>query len=822
MLKTISAIVCMLLSTYSYSQYHIRGVVRDSKNHPLPGASVSIPDIKLHTATDQFGQFKFQRIPAGDYNLTITFIGFTKKEQAVSVTDNSDVTIVLEEAPIISDAVVVNATRATDKTPTTYTTVEKQQIQQQNFGQDLPFLLNWTPSVVTTSDAGAGVGYTGIRIRGSDQTRINVTINGIPYNDAESLGSFWVNISDIASSSQSIQIQRGVGTSTNGAGAFGATLNLQTNARNDHAYADVINAYGSFNTRRHTFNFGSGILNDHWSFEGRVSKIASDGFIDRASSNLSSYYFSGGYQTEKTLLKAVFFGGKERTYQAWYGVPESRLNNDNEAMLTTAMNEGWNDIQTDNLLHSNSRTFNPYLYKNQVDNYQQDNYQLHFSHQFSGAFTWNTSLHYTPGKGYYEEYRYDDDIESYGLNNIIIDDDGVAADNDTISTMDLIRRRWLDNDFYGFTYSLNYDKNIWNVVLGGGWNRYTGDHFGELLWAEYAPFPHEYKYYFNDSDKRDFNTYLKTNIQLSDRINAFVDLQYRRITYRARGIENEQQEIDVDADFNFFNPKAGLTVTLSDHEQLYGFFGLSNREPVRNDFVDFLGNNPKHEKLQNLEVGYRKTGKNYGLNLNYYLMNYKDQLVLTGELNDVGANIRTNAGESYRMGIEAESAIRLSGKFQWNVNFTLSRNKISNFTEVIEDYGDNFDEFNVIENTYKDTDISFSPNIIAGSQLRYLPFTGAEVALMSKYVGKQYLDNTQNENRTIDAYFVNDIRLSYSWKPAFMKEINFSFLINNVFDKLYESNGYTWGYRAGTTEYRENYYYPQAGRNFMGMITLRF
>lgn len=812
----------MLLSSYCYSQYIVSGVVRDARSRPLPGASVSISDLKQQSVTDQFGQFKFERVPSGNQTLVITFIGFRKKEETIVVSKNTEVQLALEEAPVISEAVVVSATRATDKTPATHTTIEKQDIQQQNFGQDLPFLLNWTPSIVTTSDAGAGVGYTGIRIRGSDQTRINVTINGIPYNDAESLGSFWVNISDIASSSQSIQIQRGVGTSTNGAGAFGATLNLQTNTRNDHAYADFVNAFGSFNTRRHTFNFGSGLLNDHWSFEGRLSKIASDGFIDRAFSDLSSYYFSGGYQTEKTLVKAVMFGGKERTYQAWYGVPESRLNNDNEAMLITAMNEGWNDIQTENLLQSNSRTFNPYQYKNQVDNYQQDNYQLHFSHQFTEAFTWNTSLHYTPGKGYYEEYRYDDKIESYGLNNIIIDDDGSTTDNDTIKTMDMIRRRWLNNDFYGFTYSLNYDKNIWNIVLGGGWNRYDGDHYGELLWAEYAQFPHEYRYYFNNGDKRDFNSYLKTNIQLSNKVNAFIDLQYRRVTYKAKGIENEQEPVDVDADFNFFNPKAGITVTISDHQQLYGFFGMSNREPVRNDFVDFPGNNPKPEKLQNLEVGYRRTGKNYGLNLNYYLMNYKDQLVLTGQLNDVGANIRTNAGESYRMGVEVESALRLTNQLQWNFNFTLSRNKIQSYTEVIEDYGNNFDEYNLIRNTYKSTDISFSPAIIAGSQLKYLPFRGAEIALLSKYVGKQYLDNTQNENRAIDAYFINDIRLSYSWKPSFMKEINFSFLINNVLDNMYESNGYTWGYQAGATTYRENYYYPQAGRNIMGMLTLRF
>jgi iron complex outermembrane receptor protein len=824
MLRTVSAAVLMLLSFHSYAQYTVSGVVRDAKtNQVLPGASVMLEESKQQTASDQFGRFRFDKIRSGKYSLNTSFIGYTKKVESIAVESSAvDVVIALEQTSILTEAVVVNATRATDKTPTTFTTVEKQDIQQQNFGQDLPFLINWTPSVVSTSDAGAGVGYTGIRIRGSDGTRINVTINGIPYNDAESLGTFWVDVPDIASSSQSIQIQRGVGTSTNGAGAFGATINLQTNIQNDRAYAEVVNAVGSFQTRKHTFSFGSGLLNGHWSFEGRVSKINSNGFIDRAAADLSSYYFSGGYQTDNTLLKAVIFGGKERTYQAWYGVPESKLNNDNEAMLTTAMNEGWNEAQTENLLNSNRRTFNPYTYQNQVDDYRQDHYQLHFSHQFSDAFTWNTALHYTPGKGYYEEYRYDQDLADYGLKNIIIDDDGNATDNDTISSVDLIRRRWLENDFYGFTYSLNYDKNNWNTVLGGGWNRYDGDHFGEILWADYSVAPHEYRYYLNNGDKRDFNTYLKTNLQVSTKINAFIDLQYRRVTYRALGIENTQNEIDVDAEFNFFNPKAGLTIAMSGGQQLYGFIGLSNREPVRADFVDFPGNKPESEKLTNVEIGYRHAGKNHSLNINYYHMAYKDQLVLTGQLNDVGASIRRNAGESYRMGLEVESALRLSNHFQWNANFTISRNKIKSYTELLEDYGENFDEFNVIQQEYNDTDISFSPSLIAGSQLKYLPFAGAEVALLTKYVGRQYLDNTQNEERAIDPYLVNDIRLSYTWKPSFIREISFSFLVNNILDEVYESNGYTWGYLAGSTEYRENYYYPQAGRNFMGMISLRF
>ncbi|HEX8037874.1 MAG TPA: TonB-dependent receptor, partial [Chryseosolibacter sp.] len=695
-------------------------------------------------------------------------------------------------------------------------------IAEQNFGQDVPFLLNWTPSVVTTSDAGTGIGYTGIRIRGSDPTRVNVTINGIPYNDSESLGTFWVDIPDIASSAQSIQIQRGVGTSTNGAGAFGGTINVQTNVRRDDPYAEVTNAVGSFNTRRHSMSFGTGLLNDHFVVDGRISKIYSDGFIDRASSDLRSYYFSAGYYSDRTLLKAIIFGGKERTYQAWYGVPESRLNNDAEAMLVTAMNEGWNAAQTDNLLTSDSRTFNPYTYKNQVDDYQQDHYQLHFSHRASDAVTLNAALHYTPGRGYYEEYRYDNELADYGLDNIIIDDDGNAADNDTITSTDLIRRRWLDNDFYGFTWSVNYDIHNWNVIAGGGWNRYDGDHFGEILWTEAGAVAHEYRYYFNRADKRDLNAYVKANYQFTERLNGFADLQYRKIGYAVAGTENELNDISIDANFNFFNPKAGLTFAVTDRSQLYASYAVANREPVRDDFLDFKGNTPEPERLKNLEVGYRGTRDRSTFQLNYYLMNYTNQLVLTGEVNDVGAFVRTNAGKSYRMGIEMQGMAKITDQLIWNGNVTLSRNRIREYRELLEDYGADFSGYALVEKTFKDTDIAFSPSVIAASALSFLPFRNAEIALLSKYVGKQYLDNTSDDSRSIDPYVVNDLRLSYKWQPSFLREVDFSFLAANILNEEYESNGYTWGYLAGPTEYRENYYYPQAGRNFMAMISVKF
>jgi iron complex outermembrane receptor protein len=796
-------------------------VVRDAEtNESLINATVQLKETQI-SITDPFGRFRFRNVPAGQAVLLVSYIGYKDHEQTLDISADAALEVKMEPASIVTDAVVVRATRATGKTPTTFTNITREKIEAQNFGQDVPFLLNWTPSVVTTSDAGTGIGYTGIRIRGSDPTRINVTINGIPYNDSESAGTFWVDIPDIASSAESIQVQRGVGTSTNGAGAFGATINLQTNLKRDEPYAEINNALGSFNTRKHTFSFGTGLINDHFAVDGRLSKIFSDGFIDRAFSDLQSYYFSGGYYTEKTMLKAVLFGGKERTYQSWYGVPESRLRNDTEAMLVTAMNEGWNEEQTNNLLQSGSRTFNPYLYDNQVDDYKQDHYQLHFSHQPVSALTINAALHYTPGKGYYEEYRYENDFADYGLPNLIIDDDGGVSDNDTVYTTDLIRRRWLDNDFYGFTWSVNYDVNDWNIIAGGGGNRYDGNHFGEILWASQGTVPPEHPYYFNNGDKRDLNTYLKVNYQISEKLNVFADLQVRKISYEVSGTENDLRQLDVEAKFNFFNPKAGLTYSLSDKSQLYASYAVANREPVRDDFLDFEGSSPEHETLKNLEIGYRGSGRTHMFHANYYLMSYTNQLILTGELNDVGAFIRTNAGKSYRMGIELQAMLRISDKLFWNANLTLSRNKIKDYKEIMEDYGPEFSGLDLVEKSFINTDIAFSPALIAGSSLSYSAIKNADITLLTKYVGKQYLDNTADDARSIGAYIVNDLRLNYSWHPAFVKEIKFSFLVNNIFNEAFESNGFTYGYLAGPTEYRENFYYPQAGRNFMGMIGIK-
>ncbi len=804
-----------MLSLQAMAQINVRGVVRDAKTkEALIGATVQVENQNRYAVTDDQGWFELKNLTEEKQTAIINFLGFKESRQEF-IPSERDLEFFLEESAELTDEVVVYATRVSEKSPTTFSTINKLTLQKQNFGQDLPFVLNWSPSLVTTSDAGTGVGYTGLRIRGSDATRINVTINGISLNDSEEHGVYWVDVPDIATSAQSVQVQRGVGNSTNGAGAFGASINLQTNTRNDLPYADVINSVGSFGTHRHTLGFGTGLKNN-FAFDARMSLIKSDGFIDRASSDLKSYYVAGGYYGKQTFVKAIMFGGQETTYQSWYGVPESRLNNDVMAMNETADAEGWNAEQRANLLNSNSRMFNTYQYKNQVDNYQQDNYQLHFSHRFNNYVTANVALHYTHGRGYYEEFKYDAAFKKYRIDTLLIG-------TQKIGSSDLVRRRWLDNHFYGATYSVSYEKDKIISVVGGSLNRYLGDHYGEITWAKISNFPKDYRYYFNKGDKTDFNIFGKTNYQLTEKINAFVDLQYRRIDYVANGVENELNNFSLNVNYNFFNPKLGLTYALSENQNVYASYAVANREPVRSDFVNsFSSQAPKPETLRNVEAGWRLRKNNFNLTINYYWMDYTDQLVATGKLNDVGGAIRTNVASSYRTGIEIDGAIRFNKSFSWVANLTVSQNKIADFGEVLYDYGVNYDEYNEVVRNYKNTNIAFSPNLIAGSTFLYHPISNVEIGLLTKYVGKQYLDNTTNEKRKMDAYFINDIRVTYTVKPAFMREISLSVLASNIFDMRYSSNGYTYGYLGGGAEVRQNYYYPQAGTNFLAMLALRF
>ncbi|GAB3733939.1 TonB-dependent receptor [Spirosoma lituiforme] len=772
----------------AWAQLTLSGKVSDADGGPLPGAAVVVEGTYKGTFTDATGAFQLTNLKSTAIALQISMLGYETQRQAIDLSQNDVLSIKLSKTAVAVDEVVVSATRANQKSAIAYTDVTRRELNKLNLGQDIPQLLNFTPSIVTTSDAGAGVGYTGIRIRGSDATRVNVTLNGIPYNDAESQGTFFVNMPDFASSVSSIQIQRGVGTSTNGAGAFGASVNIQTNKLEEKPYAEVNLSGGSFGTRKVNVLAGTGLLNNHFVLDARLSKIYSDGYIDRAFSDLKSLYLSGGYYTKKSFFRLNVFSGQEKTYQAWNGVPEE--------FLTT------------------NRTYNSFTYDNQTDNYQQDNYQLISSHELSKNWRANLSFFYTKGKGYYEEFKTAAKFSSYGLPNVSIGDS-------TIRQTDLIRRLWLDNDFYGGVFSFDYNSfGKLTANIGGGWNQYKGIHYGEIIWSRVAGNTNiRDRYYQDDATKRDFNVYAKAFYQFTPKLNAFVDAQIRTINYSFLGFNSQLQNVQQDAKLTFFNPKAGFTYTINDRSTVYASVGVGQREPNRNDYTQSTPESrPKSEKLIDYEAGYKVQNEKLAFTANAYFMNYTNQLVLSGQLNDVGAYNRVNIPSSYRAGIELEAGARLARQLRWNVNATFSRNRVKNFTE----YLDNFDNGQQESRQYGQTDISFSPNVIAGSQLLFTPAKGLELGLLSKYVGKQYMDNTANENRKLNSYFTNDIRLIYTVRPKFAQEIAFTVLFNNVLNELYESNGYTYAYISEGKVAADNGYYPQAGRNFLAGVRIRF
>ena len=717
------------------------------------------------------------------------------------------------------DKILLSATRAKDKTPVAFTNITKEALESTNLGQDLPILLDQLPSVVTTSDAGAGVGYTGIRVRGSDATRVNVTINGIPYNDAESQGTFWVNMPDFVSSVEDIQLQRGVGTSTNGSAAFGASLNIKTLSPSTEGYATTTNAVGSFGTRKHNISIGSGIKNNFYA-EGRLSNIQSDGYIDRARADLNSYYVETGFLNEKTSVKAIVFGGKEETYQSWYGTPEAVVNNDRDGIQAFIDRNYPSEAESQNLFNS-GRTYNFYTYDNEVDNYQQTHYQLHASHQFNKRFSANISGNYTRGKGYFEQYKDGEELGDYFPNSPNASDEG-----------DVIRRRWLDNDFFALVYSLNYKKDNLSLYLGGGFNTYKGGHFGEVIWDSFtSEVPIRNNYYFSYGDKKDYNTYLKAEYNISSNLFALLDLQYRKVDYESVGTSSDLVDIDVKESYNFFNPKIGLTYSVDNFNSIYGSFAVANREPNRDDLTK-NPIRPKSERLHDFEFGYKLKTSNFYATANLYYMNYKDQLVLTGDLDDVGDPIRQNVDKSYRAGIEWQTGYKGSEQFRIDANATFSQNKINDFDYVVYDtqYDPNtYDtvSYQPVVTAFEDTDISFSPNIIFGSTLTFSPIKNGNIALLSKYVGKQYLDNTSSNSKSIDAYFVNNLNVSYKFQPKWIKEIAINLLVNNLFNSEYVSNGYTYSYyyrpeASIDAPVTENFYYPQATTNFLIGTTLKF
>lgn len=791
----LSLALCLAFAPVWGQEVLIGKILDLQTGQPLEGASIWTENFGRGTVSDQNGDFKLPKLVAGDIQLRVSFLGYDGFREVISIPYAGELIISLQSKDLLSEEFIVSATRASQSTPTTFTNVDKSEIAKRNLGQDIPILLNFTPSVVSFSDAGAGVGYTGLRIRGSDQTRINATVNGIPLNDAESHGVFWVNMPDFASSVDNVQIQRGVGTSTNGAAAFGASLNFQTDTRQDDAYAQVDNGFGSFNTWRHTVKAGTGLLNNRFAVDARLSKITSDGFVDRAFSDLTSWFVSGGYYGENHVVKLNVFSGQEQTYQSWYGLPESKL--------------------------VNNRTNNFYTYENETDNYQQDHYQLIYTGKMGQNWKTNLALHYTYGRGYYEQYRADDAFQNYGLPNVQIGDQ-------LIESSDIIRRRWLDNDFYGFVGSVNYlsTDGKWDVIFGGGANRYDGDHFGEIVWARTAGLTNiRDRYYDNNAIKDDRNGYLKSTYEISTGLNIFGDLQLRSIHYSFNGINDDRRIVNGEENFLFFNPKMGLSYEQSG-KTWYASYAVANREPTRSDFTDNpITEVPRPERLHNVEGGVRAKAGNLSYNANFYYMGYQDQLILTGQINNVGAYIRENVDKSYRAGIELDAAYQLSKKFTLGGNLALSQNKIAEFTEYIDDYSSV--NFRQESNTYQNTDIAFSPNIVSSAILEYHPTKNLSINWLSKYVGRQFLDNTSNKARSLDAFLTNDLRISYQVSPRYFKSVELNLLINNLFNEMYEPNGYTFSYFVpGETNNRElvteNYFYPMAGINFLMGISFKF
>ncbi|CAN5362877.1 TonB-dependent receptor [soil metagenome] len=806
--------ILLITSIAALAQNSIIGTVVFPHGKPAPYAVVVLQGTSLSTSTDFQGGFSFTKVKNGSYTLQCFYLGYADFSQRIEAEQSAPITITLKEQTRLTEEVIVNATRTSKMQGSTFTNLNKEEIKNLNTAQDVPYLLQSLPSTVVTSDAGNGIGYTGIRIRGSDPSRINVTINGIPINDAESQQMYWVDLPDFASSTENIQVQRGVGTSTNGAGAFGGSVNLLSNKIATEPYASSSTAVGTFSTLKNNISFGSGIVQDHFAFEGRLSKISSDGFIDRGASNLKSFYVGAGYYTKKSIIRFNIFSGHEITYQSWNGVPESRIEGDLEGMQGYIIRNGLNESEAANLLNS-GRNYNFNTYDNQVDDYQQDHYQLLFSQQLNSKWLLNLAVHLTKGNGFYEEYKAAQELNDYGI----------QVDSNVSTISDLIRRKWLTNDFYGSTFSLSYeDNNVDQVILGGAVNRYDGDHFGDVIWAKNAGNSAiRHRYYFDNAMKDEVNIYGKWTHSFNEKVSTYVDLQYRGVMYNFEGANENGDPAPQSVNHNFFNPKAGVNWNINKRNSVYASIGVGNKEPNRDDYVDSPKDKyPKAESLIDFEIGYRYQHGKWNASLNNYFMWYQDQLVLTGKVNDVGNYTRSNINQSYRTGAEIEIGYTLLQNLRIDLNATFSQNKIKKYSDYLDTYDADYNFIGQTKTDFRNTDIAFSPTTIAAGSLTWNATKKLNIQIITKHISDQFLDNTHSKNRKIASYTVTDFRLSYFVPNKLTKELRFQLLLNNIFNTIYSSNGYTYGYQVGEDAIHENLYYPQARLNIMGQITLGF
>jgi len=769
------------------AQFNLTGTVKDDSGKLLAGANLLITGSVSGVSTGTDGRFSFNNLRAGDYTLQASFVGFERKEIPVKLIGNLDIQIILEEQIFLADEVVVRATRADRNSPVAYTNVSREEIRQMTKVQDVPYLLAMTPSVTLTSDGGLGVGYSGLRIRGTDPTRINVTLNGVPFNDSESHEVYWVDIPDILASTDNIQVQRGVGTSTQGAAAFGANINLKTDEPELNPHGSVSLGGGSFNTLRTSASAGTGLINRHWNMDARVSRIHTDGYIDRAFADLSSISVSGGYYSRNNVIRASLLSGYERTYQAWGGVPSSMLETD--------------------------RTYNPYTYENEVDDYRQQHAQLHWSSRIGNELGLNVALFHTKGLGYYEQFRTDEDFASYGLAPVL-------TGTDTIRQTDLVRRKWLDNQFYGTVYSLNWDRSRIRLTYGGGASSYSGDHFGRIIWAGYASSAGpDYNYYFSNGKKSEINQFVKTDVDLFHGISLFADLQGRFITYSIAGNDDDLRDITQDHFYPFFNPKAGINWKINGSQRAFISYGIAHREPKRSDFTDARkGSVPLPEQLRDLELGYDLSLPEFSGSVNLYWMDYTNQLVLTGMINDVGAPVMVNIPDSYRAGVELAVAWNIIRTLKLEGTITLSRNRIRSFTEYVDDWntGDQRQSF------LGDTDLSFSPSVISSGRITWQIIRDLKASADTRFVGRQFIDNTSDPERTLDPYWVSNLMLSWSLHPESMKELSLFVQVNNLFNERYETNAWVYSYYYDGQRYKEDGYFPQAGIHFFAGLTATF